>query len=220
MSRGKAARRCGVLVRHMTRRFLILSAIALGAAGCGGSSYATRSSSPSTATPTTATPTTAAATTATATPARAAVAPPSLRILLPARGALTAATVSVRVVVHRAPAGAQLRYVLDSGRPQPARPRFTLNGLAPGRHRLVVFLAADRAVRTATTFDVQPPPAPVPAATAPVQAPPTTTPAPPPPTTTTTTSAPPPPTNPIPQHNGGDADGDNNGAPSDGDGNV
>ena len=53
--------------------------------------------------------------------------------------------------------------------------------------------------------------APAPATTAP--APATTTPAP-------ATTAPASPANPIPQGNGGDHDPDNNGAPSDGDGNL
>ena len=57
----------------------------------------------------------------------------------------------------------------------------------------------------ATTTAPAPPATPAPATTAP--APPTTT-------------APTPPANPIPQGNGGDQDPDNNGAPSDGDGNI
>jgi hypothetical protein len=63
---------------------------------------------------------------------------------------------------------------------------------------------------------------------APAQAPVTTPPSPPSttapaPATTApapATTAPAPPANPIPQGNGGDHDPDNNGAPSDGDGNL
>ena len=58
------------------------------------------------------------------------------------------------------------------------------------------------------------PPATAPPATAP-PAPPATAPAPPPPTFVPTQPA-----NPIPQGNGGDQDADNNGGPSDGDGNI
>ena len=62
------------------------------------------------------------------------------------------------------------------------------------------------------------PPPPPPATTPPPTTPPPTTTPPPPPTTT----PPPPPTtnNGIPQDNGGDHDADNNGGPSDGDGNL
>jgi hypothetical protein len=131
-----------------------------------------------------------------------------------------------------------LRYALDGHRFKPASLRFTVHGLGPGRHRLVVALASNRSAMVSTTFVVRrPPPAkPVPV---PAQTPATTTqtPAVTPvvPATTTTTATPPPPRPPsttttaspstshgtgIPQGNGGDGDADNNGGPSDGDGNI
>ena len=69
---------------------------------------------------------------------------------------------------------------------------------------------------TATAHSTTPPARP---ATTPPAPPATTPPAPP----VTTPPAPPvttPPANPIPQGNGGDQDADNNGGPSDGDGNI
>ena len=70
---------------------------------------------------------------------------------------------------------------------------------------------AARPMRSHSASAAQPaaPPAPVP----------TQPPAPAPPPAPTTHPAPPP-ANPIPQHNGGDSDGDNNNGPSDGDGNI
>jgi hypothetical protein len=66
----------------------------------------------------------------------------------------------------------------------------------------------------ATATHHQAPPV-TPPATTPAPAPSTTPPPPPPPPTMA-----PPTANPIPQGNGGDQDADNNGGPSDGDGNV
>lgn len=157
-----------------------------------------------------------------ASPVPVAAPAPVLRILLPAQGAHTGTAVLVRVALRRAPARARLRYSVDHGHAQPAGLRFTLHDLVAGRHRLVVTLLGTREVHASVTFFVHPPPpAPAPPPTTTTPATTTTTvapPPPPPPTTTTTTTAPPP--NKIPQNNGGDGDADNNGAPSDGDGNF
>ena len=59
-----------------------------------------------------------------------------------------------------------------------------------------------------------------PPATTPAPAPSTTPPPPPPPPPPTTAPPTMAPVNPVPQGNGGDQDADNNGGPSDGDGNV
>jgi hypothetical protein len=67
------------------------------------------------------------------------------------------------------------------------------------------------AAQAPVTMPTSPPATTAPATTAP--APATTAPAP-------ATTAPAPPANPIPQGNGGDHDPDNNGGPSDGDGNL
>jgi hypothetical protein len=195
-------------------------AAALLAAGCGSSS----SSVNTTATSTTSTVAAAAAT-------HASSPKPHLRIVSPRGGALTGRTVTVRVAANDVPlVGARsVRYVLNGGRPRLGSGRYTLSGLAPGRYRLVATLADDRSVKATRVFTVlAPPPAPAPA---PVSAPtrtttqtqvPASTPAP----AQTTTSPPPPqpppapPSSGIPQHNGGDMDSDNNGGPSDGDGNI
>ncbi len=111
--------------------------------------------------------------------------------------------------------------------------RLTFHNLAPGRHRVEVILTSASPSHAATTFIVR---APTPLAV-PVQAQPTTvstppptstTPPPrtPPPTKTATPPAPPQASPPqsnsgIPQGpNAGDGDSDNNGGPSDGDGNI
>ncbi len=193
-------------------------ALVLVASGCGGGSSAM--------TATTRAPVAVPATTA----ARPASAPtPHLSILSPRAGAHTASTLTVRVALSGATNGAQrFRYVLDRRLARSGSARLTFHDLAPGRHRLEVLSAAVSTVRASTTFTVS---APAPAAIpAPVPAQPTvSTPAPAPttpPPTKTTAPAPPKASSPessggIPQGpNAGDGDGDNNGGPSDGDGNI
>ena len=74
------------------------------------------------------------------------------------------------------------------------------------------------AAHASVTTPTSPPATAAPATTAP--APPTTAPAPPTTAPAPPTTAPASPANPIPQGNGGDHDPDNNGGPSDGDGNL
>lgn len=126
------------------------------------------------------------------------------------------------------------RYVLDGARARRGSARLTFRGLTPGRHRLLVTLVGQSTVHAVRTFFVRAPlpvanPIPVQTAPAPTTTsmptpPPTTTVAPPPPPPPSTTTPPPttttPPTSGIPQGNGGDKDADNNGGPSDGDGNI
>jgi hypothetical protein len=123
---------------------------------------------------------------------------------------------------------AALRYVLDGERLLRGHERLTLYDLGPGRHYLVVTIAGPAGARAQRVFVVNAPapvpaPAPVLTTSAPVAAAPATTasrPAPAPAPTVTTTPKPPPPTG-IPQGpTAGDRDGDNNGGPSDGDGNI
>jgi hypothetical protein len=201
-------------------------ALVLVASGCGGGSSAM--------TATTRAPLAAPATTA----AKPASAPTShLSILSPRVGAHTASPLTVRVALSGAPTGVaqRFRYVLDRRLTRSGSARLTFHDLAPGRHRLEVLSAADNTVRASTTFTVR---APAPVATpAPTRAQPTVpTPAPapttatpptrtPPPTKTTAPAppkaSPPPASGGIPQGpNAGDGDEDNNGAPSDGDGNL
>lgn len=197
-------------------------AVAITATGCGSSASSTPAASKSDP---------VSATTA-ITPPRPIV---HLRILSPRSGAHTRQTVTVRLVVTGSaqPGAKSFRYVLDRGRAKHGPARFILRGLTPGVHHLVVMLANNGSVKAIRSFIVRtppPPPAPAPVQTAPAatqtqaQAPaPAPTPA--PTTQQTTTSSPPtpPPTTPsggIPQGNGGDMDSDNNGGPSDGDGNL
>jgi hypothetical protein len=205
-------------------------ALVLTANGCGSSAR----SSDSAATLTKATGT--GVTPAAAMPAR-------LHIVFPRAGASTGATVTVRVTVTGATAGAKpLRYLLDDKLARLGATRLTFHELAPGRHRLTVSLATNHGIRAVRLFNVRVPvPTPPVTSTPPAQTstPPAQTSTPPahtemtretpPPTetqpkTTHTTSAPEPPSRApegaIPQGNGGDRDSDNNGGPSDGDGTV
>jgi hypothetical protein len=154
-----------------------------------------------------------------------------LRIISPRRGAHTAPNLTVRVAVTGASASGSraFMYVLDGTLSRRGSARLTFHDLAPGRHHLLVALLARRSTRATVSFTVAappPPPSPGPASSAqpstPALAPPTA--APPPPPTMTQPPAPtpaPPPSMGIPQGlNAGDGDADNNGAPSDGDGNV
>jgi len=191
-------------------------ALALAANGCGGASGGSTKTAA----------TVAVQTHSTSRPVAAA--PPRLSILSPRTGAHTSSTLTVRVALHGVPGGgARFRYVLDRRLTRLGSARLTFHDLAPGYHRLDVFLAKGAASRAAVAFTVRAP-APV-AAPAPVQTAPTTTESTPP--LPAATTAPPPPSPPrttptpqpsegIPQGGGGDGDGDNSGGPSDGDGNM
>jgi hypothetical protein len=166
---------------------------------------------------------------------------PRLSILSPRQGAHTGATLTVRVAVSHATAGGarRFRYVLDRRLTRFGSSRLVFHDLAPGRHHLLV-LMANSGAHASTAFTVRTPAPPVAAQAPPPQtqsttsastpappvtaapppakaAPPPAKPAPPPPPTST----PPPQGGGIPQGpNAGDGDGDNQGAPSDGDGNI
>ncbi len=202
--------------------------VALAVSGCGGSGSGKSASAATHAT-----------TRTSSTQAPISVPMPRLSILSPRRGAHTGATLTVRVAVRNAPkSGARrFRYVLDRRLTRFGSSRLTFHDLAPGRHHLLV-LMTNNAAHARTTFTVR---APAPAV---VQAPPseaqsttsTSTPAEPAPVAPQPAKAAPPPAEPtpppatstpspqgggIPQGpNAGDGDGDNHGAPSDGDGNV
>lgn len=217
---------------------LVIVPLALLMSGCGGSSTNTATSSSHSA---------GSATTQATTTTQAAAPPAAhLSILSPRPGSHTGSTVAVRVGVSgAAPAGEQrFRYVLDQKLTRTGSSHLTFHEVAPGRHHLDVVLIGSAAPRRTATFTVR---APVKAAViVPVTAP-TTTAAPtmttttseplptpthtstsPPPTRTKTTPPPPARTTPpsesgggIPQGpNAGDGDGDNSGAPSDGDGGI
>lgn len=182
---------------------------------------------------------TAASATVKATPARQ-PADPRLRVASPRSGARVGQTVTVHVSLTDGSASGSraYKYVLDAKLTRFGSNRLTFHGLTPGVHHVKVSLVSHPAAHASVTFTVRAPvvpTAPVTTQTAPTTttapapttpaAPAPTTPAPAPPTHTTTKPAPPPPPPPpptggIPQHNGGDMDGDNNGAPSDGDGNI
>jgi hypothetical protein len=184
-------------------------ALALLAGGCGSSS-----SSSSTASSSAASTTQAAATSSSTTSARKL----RLPILAPRAGAHTGSVLTVRVALIGAkPTGADpFRYVLDSSEVRSGSKSLVFHGLAPGRHHLVVMLAAHHGVRATRVFVVNAPPAPPPAPVAPMPAPTTTM----PPAPAPTPSPPPAAGNGIPQGGGGDGDADNSGGPSDGDGNI
>ena len=203
---------------------LVALGVALVVSACGGGSSSSSSA------PATTTQAAAVSSTTSAAPK------PRLKTLSPRAGSHTGSNVTVRVALvnGKATGPKPFRYVLD-GQTRFGQRRLVLHGVKPGRHQLIVTLVDDRAVRSETPFVVKappPPPPPVvttsaPTATAP---PPATTTAPSPPTTTApppTAAAPPPPTTTsppsgggIPQGGGGDGDGDNSGAPSDGDGSI
>jgi hypothetical protein len=200
------------------------ASVAFAVVGCGGSGHATHPKT-STATPPANPP---ASTTTSAAPPPA----PRLRIIAPRPGAVTSQTLTVRLsLTGAAPHGPHaVRYVLDGALVRLGSVRLTFHGLAFGRHHLTVMLASRRSVRATRSFRV-PAPAVVPAPAA-APAPTTSTPSPattpapaaaPAPTTTTAPAATPAPssTGGIPQGaNAGDADADNHGGPSDGDGNI
>jgi hypothetical protein len=167
------------------------------------------------------------ATSTTATTVRAVS--PRLRILSPREGAVTGSTVTARLALtgEAVIGSVGFRYVLDGRLVRFGTTRLTFHELAPGRHRLVVALATNRSIRATRLFSVQMPRSTPATSESPVRTEPTReAPAAPetPSQTTRSTSTPtPPPAAPegaIPQGNGGDHDSDNNGGPSDGDGNV
>lgn len=200
-----------------------LPLLALAVAGCGGGSSPHGSS----------TVAASGSSTTTAAPHRAPVVP-RLRVRSPRRGARVTPTVGVTVSLSgaRARGPRAFRYVLDGAPARFGPAHLVFHGLAAGRHRLLVALSARRGVTGVVTFTVvapPPPPAPLTSTTSTVPSATLTTPAPapPPPTTTSTTAPPtattttPAPTGGIPQGpSAGDADADNHGGPSDGDGNV
>ena len=174
--------------------------------------------------------TTAAATSATTT------SPPPPRIVIrsPRKDAHTGQNLTVRVaLLGTAPPSSSFRYVLDGRFTRHGSTHVTFTDLAPGSHHLVVTLVGDSGVRAADSFIVRAPPPPPPPATTSIVAPTTST-ATSTPTPNSAPASPPAASNPpptpspsppashggIPQGNGGDMDADNNGGPSDGDGNV
>ncbi len=209
-----------------TLTLIPLAALAAVVVGCGSSS-STKSTS-------------VAATTVAAKPAAPRL---HLHVISPRSGANVASTVTIRVGLTPAQQLGRnpLDYVLDGGRPRHGGVRLTLHNLKPGHHHLVVSV---RGARATTTFTVRAPvhaASTTPAATTTTQtqttatphtssapAPSTTSSAPPPPRTTTAAPPPPrtttpsaPPSGGIPQgKNAGDGDADNQGGPSDGDGNI
>jgi hypothetical protein len=193
-------------------------ALALTASACGGSSDSSSTSSSSSA----AAVTSSAAATASTTAAASAAAKPRahLRILSPRAGARSGETLTVRVALSGAAAGSDpLRYVLDGRLTRRGSRLLTYHDLAPGHHHLQVSLVSNRGVHKSTVFTVPaPPPPPAPAPAAAPTPPPATMTMPPPATMTAPPS--PPPVSGIPQGDGGDHDGDNNGSASDGDGNI
>ena len=175
--------------------------LTLGISACGSSHSASH---------TTAASVTAAATTrSTATVASAPPPSPRLRILAPRPQTQLDQTVAVHVSITGAkPTDSHsFRYVLDGKLTRFGSKGLTFTGVIPGHHHLVVALVSRPSVKATTAFTVRAPA-------------PTAAPAP----TSATSSTPPPMTQSgsgIPQGpNAGDADGDNHGGPSDGDGDV
>jgi hypothetical protein len=197
------------------------SAVVLAITACGSSrpsstAHATTSPDAVASTPTT-----------TASPALAR--PPGLRIVAPRRGAHVTPTLTIRVSLTGATAAGPraLEYLLDGTLTRLGSSRLTFHGLAPGDHHLVVAVASRPAIRARVSFTIPAPAAPAaPAPAAPTPVPATTSSAPastptPTPMPSTTQAPAPPPSGGIPQGpNAGDADGDNHGGPSDGDGNI
>jgi hypothetical protein len=158
---------------------------------------------------------------------------PRLKTLSPRVGSHIGSNVTVRVaLVNGVATGPKpFRYILD-GQTRFGPRRLVFHGVKPGHHHLIVMLVEGRAVRSQTRFVVKAPPAaPVQVVTTPATtpaappAPAPSTPAAPAPTAPAPAPAPPTMTSPaagggVPQGDGGDHDGDNNGGPSDGDGNI
>jgi hypothetical protein len=149
-----------------------------------------------------------------------------LRILAPRRGASAASTLTVRVSLTGATAAGSraFKYVLDGSLTRLGSARLSYHDLAAGQHHLLVALASRPSVSARVSFSVPVPP-PRPAGPSSAATPPaSTTAAPPPPPSSTQAAAPattPAPSGGIPQGaNAGDADSDNQGGPSDGDGNI
>ena len=196
--------------------------LALLVAGCGGSSAKSVTTSR----------TPVAATTVSHAQAPSA----HLRIISPRAGAHTGSTLTVRVRLPGiSPTGPRaFVYVLDHQRARRAGSKLTFLNLRPGRHRLLVSFN-DRARASAKVAFIVRAPAPTPGSRCGGRADPYHHHRLPPrrprprhptddyyaaPASTTTTAPPPPPSTGIPQGNAGDRDGDNNGGPTDGDGNI
>jgi hypothetical protein len=145
------------------RRSLVwpsLLAAGVAVAGCGSSS----ASGGGAATGHAAATASSATATVRATSSTAAPPPPRLHIIAPRHGLEAKdGTVLVRIAVLGAHGRVDLRYVLDGHRSRGATRRFVIDGLAPGRHHLVVMLSGDRAVFARTAFAVRKPPPPPPA---------------------------------------------------------
>ena len=199
------------------------AASAVGITACG-------SGQPSTTTHAATSPAAVASTpTTTASPAPSR--PPRLRVITPRPDARVGPNLTIRVAVTGATATGPraLKYVLDRNLTRFGAARLTFHGLAPGDHDLVVALASRPSIKARVSFAVPAPVAPAPptaasTSTSSAASPPATT-LPPAPSTTQAPAPPPAPTpapsGGIPQGaNAGDADGDNHGGPSDGDGNI
>jgi hypothetical protein len=118
-----------------------------------------------------------------------------------------------------------LKYVLDGAFTRYGAIEVTFHGLAPGPHHLLVTLVSRPSVRASVIFTVAAPvvaPAQVPATTSAAPAPATQVPSPAPASPPAAAPAPTPMVSSgIPQGpNAGDADRDNHGGPSDGDGSI
>ena len=210
---------------------------AMAVAGCGGSRHRTAHPK-TTAVAVTGAPASTSVPASTSTTAPAPARPPRLRIIAPHPGATVSQTLTIRLslIGAGAPGAAAFRYVLDGTLVRLGSARLTFHGLAFGRHHLTVMLASRRSVSATRSFTVPAPPAvpataaspattssaagPAPAPAPAASSPSAMTTAPPPPATTPV-PAPAPASSGIPQGpTAGDADGDNHGAASDGDGNI
>lgn len=196
-----------------------LGMLTLGIGGCGSSHSSARTTAAS-VTPAGTTQITATTATTPA-PATARSLPAHLRILAPRPLAQLDQTVAVHVSVTGAMGTGtrSFRYVLDGRLTRRGSTRLTFTGVVPGHHHLLVALVSHPSVNATAAFTVLAPPAPP---QAPSVAPMTSAaPRPATPPTPSGPSAPMMSTGGIPQGpNAGDADGDNRGGPSDGDGNI
>jgi hypothetical protein len=196
-----------------------LGMLTLGIGGCGSSHSSSRTTAAS-VTPAGTTQITATTAT-TAAPATAPTPAALLRILAPRPLAQLDQTVAVHVSVTGGvgTASRSFRYVLDGRLTRRGSARLTFTGVVPGHHHLLVALVSHPSVNATTAFTVLAPPAPAQAPSAPPMTSAAPQPAPAP--TPSAPSAPMMSTGGIPQgSNAGDADGDNRGGPSDGDGNI
>jgi hypothetical protein len=189
---------------------------------CGTGQSSSQSTPASTAAASASTTAASASTTTTSAGTAAPLPPPAhLRILAPRGQSHIDRTVAVHVALTGAHAAGSraFRYVLDGSFTRVGPARLTLHDVVPGHHHLVVALASRPSVKAIATFFVTAPAPTPPAAPASVSSSP-------PPATMTTAPAPTPAPSPAPSSgipqgpSAGDADGDNHGGPSDGDGNI